>query len=113
MVDAFGVYGYEGPFRKSCELTLHVLRQHEDTLLTILETFVYDPTTDFIGKKKRTANVPDTPQEVLLSVRSKVQGLMPGETVTLSVEGHVQELIQQAISPERLVGMYIGWCAFF
>ena len=41
----------EGPFRKSCELTLNVLRQNEEALLTILETFVYDPTTDFIGKK--------------------------------------------------------------
>ncbi len=69
MVDAFGVYGYEGgmlsllrspskkadrdlgPFRKSCELTLKVLRQNEESLMTILETFVYDPTTDFIGKK--------------------------------------------------------------
>ena len=40
-----------GPYRKSCELSLEILRQNEDTLMTILETFVYDPTTDFIGKK--------------------------------------------------------------
>ncbi|KAI9826145.1 MAG: serine/threonine-protein kinase M1 [Thelocarpon impressellum] len=114
MVDAFGVYGYEGPFRKSCELTLQILRQNEDTLMTILETFVYDPTTDFIGKKKRTtANVPDTPQEVLDSVRGKVRGLLKGESVPLSVEGHVHELIQQAVSPRYLAAMYIGWCAFF
>ncbi|KAI9796181.1 MAG: hypothetical protein M1825_000866 [Sarcosagium campestre] len=114
MVDAFGVYGYEGPFRKSCELTSMILRQNEDTLLTILETFLYDPTTDFLGKKKRaTANVPETPQEVLDSVRSKVRGLLPGESVPLSVEGHVEELIQQATSAENLSAMYIGWCAFF
>ena len=114
MVDAFGVYGYEGPFRKSCELTLQILRQNEDTLMTILETFVYDPTTDFIGKKKKnTVNVPDTPQEVLDSVRSKVRGLLKGESVPLSVEGHVDELILQAVSPKLLTGMYIGWCAFF
>ena len=114
MVDAFGVYGYEGPFRKSCELTLQILRQNEDTLMTILETFVYDPTTDFIGKKKRTtANVPDSPQEVLDSVRAKVRGLLKGESVPLSVEGHVHELIQQATSPRYLAAMYIGWCSFF
>ncbi|KAI9786756.1 MAG: serine/threonine-protein kinase M1 [Peltula sp. TS41687] len=114
MIDAFGVYGYEGPFRKSCELTLKVLRSTEDNLMTILETFVYDPTTDFIGKKKRSAaNVPETPQDVLDSVRGKVRGLLPGESVTLSVEGHVHELIQQAVDPRNLASMYIGWCAFF
>ena len=58
-------------------------------------------------------NVPDTPQDVLDSVRSKVRGLLTGETVSLSVEGHVHELIQQAVNPRNLAAMYIGWCAFF
>jgi serine/threonine-protein kinase ATR len=115
MVDAFGVYGYEGPFRKSCELTLRILRQNEDTLMTILETFLYDPTTDFLGpkKKRNVTNVPETPQEVLDSVQSKVKGLMRGESVPLSVEGQVLELIQQAVSTENLASMYIGWCSWF
>ena len=113
MVDAFGAYGYDGPFRKSCELTLQILRQNEDTLMTILETFLYDPTTDFIGKKKRSTSVPDTPEGVLESVRSKVRGLLPAESVPLSVEGYVDELIHQATDPMRLASMYIGWCAFF
>jgi serine/threonine-protein kinase ATR len=42
-----------GPFRKTCELSLDLLRQNEDALMTILETFLHDPTTDFIGKKVR------------------------------------------------------------
>jgi len=114
MVDAFGAYGYEGPFRKSCELTLGILRQNEDTLMTILETFLYDPTTDFIGKKKKVASVvPDTPEGVLESVRNKVRGLLPMESVPLSVEGYVQALIGQATDPFKLASMYIGWCAFF
>ena len=114
MVDAFGAYSYEGPFRKSCELTLGILRQNEDTLMTILETFLYDPTTDFIGKKKKVVSiVPDTPEGVLESVRNKVRGLLPMESVPLSVEGYVQALIQQATDPFKLASMYIGWCAFF
>ncbi|KAL8917919.1 MAG: hypothetical protein Q9208_007662 [Pyrenodesmia sp. 3 TL-2023] len=114
MVDAFGAYSYEGPFRKSCELALGILRQHEDTLMTILETFLYDPTTDFIGKKKKHAGiVPDTPEGVLESVRNKVRGLLPRESVPLSVEGYTDELIKQATDPERLAAMYIGWCSFF
>lgn len=114
MVNAFGAYGYEGPFRKSCELTLGILRQNEDTLMTILETFLYDPTTDFIGKKKKKETiVPNTPEGVLESVNNKVKGLLPMESVPLSVEGYVQALIQQAVDPFRLASMYIGWCAFF
>ena len=115
MVDAFGAYGAEGPFRKSCELTLSILRANEDTLMTILETFLYDPTTDFLGKKKRSREsaVPDTPEGVLERVRSKVRGLLPMESVPLSVEGYVDELVRQATDPMRLASMYIGWCPFF
>jgi serine/threonine-protein kinase ATR len=69
MVDAFGAYGYNGrfartrvwemetdsrdigPFRRTCEITLSLLRQNEDALMTVLETFLHDPTTDFIGKR--------------------------------------------------------------
>ena len=113
MVDAFGAYGCDGPFRRSCELTLGILRQHEHTLMTILETFLYDPTTDFVGKKKRAKSmVPETPEGVLESVRNKVRGLLPGESVPLSVEGYVQVQIQQATDPFNLARMYIGWCAF-
>ncbi|KAI2845440.1 hypothetical protein CBS12448_9754 [Aspergillus niger] len=97
MVDAFGVYGYNGPFRKTCEISLGLLRHNEDALMTVLETFLHDPTTDFIGKKRRThVNAPETPAGVLENVRNKLRGLLPGESVPLSVDGHVDELIVQA-----------------
>lgn len=102
-----------GPFRKAAELTLTILRQHQDTLMTILETFLYDPTADFIGKKKRPVpGVPETPPEVLDSIRTKLGGLLRGESVPLSVEGYVEALIAMATDPQRLAAMYIGWCAF-
>jgi serine/threonine-protein kinase ATR len=113
MQDAMGPYGHEGPFRTSSELTMGLLRQERDTLMTVLETFLYDPTTDFIGKKKRSlAGVPETPSEILESVATKLRGLLRGETVPLSVEGYVDALIQQATSHANLAGMYIGWCSF-
>lgn len=111
MVDAMGPYGYEGPFRKSCELTLSLLRQERDTLMTVLETFLYDPTTDFVGKKKRsTAGVPETPAEILESVSTKLKGLLRGESIVLSTEGYVDALIQEAVSHFNLASMYIGKC---
>ena len=113
MVDAMGPYGYEGPFRKSSELTYGLLRQNKDTLMTVLETFVHDPTTDFVGKKKRsTIGVPETPQEILESVSGKLKGLLRGENVPLGVEGYVDVKIREAVSPHNLASMYIGWCAF-
>ncbi|KAG9780233.1 hypothetical protein KCU88_g3816, partial [Aureobasidium melanogenum] len=117
MVDAMGVYGYEGPFRRCCEITLVLLRSNEDALMTILETFLHDPTTDFInvaGRKKKQVNgVPNTPVEVLDGVRAKVRGMLPGESVPLSVGGYVDEMIKRATDMANLCRMYIGWCAFF
>ncbi|KAJ5143080.1 uncharacterized protein N7515_001867 [Penicillium bovifimosum] len=114
MVDAFGAYGYNGPFRRTCEITLSLLRQNEDALMTVLETFLHDPTTDFIGKRRRThANVPDTPAGVLEDVRNKLRGFMSKQPIALSVDGQVDELIVQATDKRKLAAMYIGWCAFF
>jgi serine/threonine-protein kinase ATR len=117
MVDAFGAYGYDGPFRRCCEITLTLLRGNEDALMTILETFLHDPTTDFTtaGKRKKNtnANTPDTPLAILDAVRGKVKGMLPGESVPLSVGGYVEEMIKQATDHANLCKMYIGWCAFF
>ncbi|KAF2761422.1 hypothetical protein EJ05DRAFT_449694 [Pseudovirgaria hyperparasitica] len=119
MLDAMGPAGIEGHFRVAAELVLRICRQNMDTLMTILETFVWDPTADFVGaqkKRKRTgvgADVPDTPQEVLDAVQNKLKGLMKGDSVPLGVEGYVDALIRQARSERNLAAMYIGWCAFF
>ncbi|KAJ5225141.1 hypothetical protein N7468_006366 [Penicillium chermesinum] len=114
MIDAFGAYGYNGPFRRTCEISLGLLRQNEDALMTVLETFLHDPTTDFIGKRRRNhTNVPDTPAGVLEDVRNKLRGFMSKQPIPLSVDGQVDELIVQATDKKNLAAMYIGWCAFF
>jgi serine/threonine-protein kinase ATR len=116
MVAAMGIYGYEGPFRKSSELTLSILRQQEETLMTILEAFIYDPTLDLQKEKKSSkrgdSSVRLQPQSVVDSIKRKVRGLLPNESIPLSVEGQVDELIKQAVDPRNLTAMYIGWCPF-
>lgn len=52
MVDALGVTGYEGPFRRSSETIMRILRQNEDSLMTVLETFVHDPLVEWMTTKK-------------------------------------------------------------
>lgn len=122
MEDAFGPFGVEGPFRKCSEITMDLLRSHEDGLMTILETFLHDPTTDFMtaGKRRKkhavTAEdgtiVPDTAEKMLEGVRAKVRGMLAGESVPLSVGGYVEQMIKQATDRANLARMYIGWCAF-
>jgi serine/threonine-protein kinase ATR len=114
MVAAMGIHGYEGPFRQCSELTLRILRQQEETLMSILEAFIYDPTLDLQRAKRRKNEVVQlNPTSVVESIKRKVSGLLNNETIPLSVEGQVEELIKQAVSPRNLASMYIGWCSFF
>lgn len=69
--------------------------------------------TDLFKRRTTHVSVPETPRGVLENVRQKLQGLLPGESVPLSVDGHVDELIMQATSKKNLAAMYIGWCSFF
>ncbi|EGO53602.1 phosphatidyl inositol 3-kinase [Neurospora tetrasperma FGSC 2508] len=113
MIAAMGIYRYEGPFRNCSELTLKVLRQQEETLMTILEAFIHDPTLDLQRTKKRTHDVVKlNPTSVVESIKRKVRGLLPHEKIPLGVEGQVEELIKQATDPKNLAAMYIGWCPF-
>jgi serine/threonine-protein kinase ATR len=113
MVAAMGIYGYEGPFRQCSELTLKILRAQEETLMTILEAFIYDPTLDLQKDKKRKSEVVRlNPTSVVESIKRKVKGLLPNESIPLGVEGQVEELIKKAVDPRNLTAMYIGWCPF-
>ena len=47
IVNLFGPTGVEGLFRLSCEKTLEILRGGKETLLTLLEAFIYDPLVDW------------------------------------------------------------------
>ncbi|ALC49235.1 nonC [Drosophila busckii] len=47
LINAFGITGIEGAFRYGCEYVLKVMRKERETLLTLLEAFVYDPLVDW------------------------------------------------------------------
>ncbi|RDD40629.1 Serine/threonine-protein kinase SMG1 [Trichoplax sp. H2] len=44
---ALGITQIEGTFRSSCEHVLKIMRQGRESLLTLLEAFVYDPLVDW------------------------------------------------------------------
>ncbi|XP_071442660.1 serine-protein kinase ATM-like [Hetaerina americana] len=43
IVDGMGVSGVEGVFRKSCEVTMTLMRKHREIILAVLEVLIYDP----------------------------------------------------------------------
>ncbi|KAL9337902.1 hypothetical protein Peur_069671 [Populus x canadensis] len=131
IVDGMGVTGVEGVFRRCCEETLSVMRTNKEALLTIVEVFIHDPLYKWalsplkaLQRQKETDDDLETSLEdsqdqhegnkdaarALMRVRQKLDGYEEGEL--RSVHGQVQQLIQDAIDPERLCQMFAGWGAW-
>ncbi|XP_052741875.1 serine/threonine-protein kinase SMG1, partial [Bicyclus anynana] len=53
LVTALGVTGVEGIFRLACEHVVRTMRRGRETLLTLLEAFVYDPLVEWGGGRRR------------------------------------------------------------
>ena len=142
MVDAMGVNGYEGAFRKSAEETMRVLRQKQEMLLTVLEVFLWDPlykwslspakiqqlrplTEEDEGavatlseeKSREDATAADDGSSVNSGASRamfNVKQRLAGSQHRdqLSVEGQVNALIHEATSMEKLSSMYYGWSSW-
>ncbi|KAJ1942430.1 hypothetical protein FBU59_003201, partial [Linderina macrospora] len=54
MVDAMGITGYEGTFPKTCEITLRLLCENRDALMSVLETLVHDPLIEWTRHRQRS-----------------------------------------------------------
>lgn len=82
MVDGLGVTGVEGAkkqcpsrpkayapisgvFRKACEVTLQILRTNQDSLMSILESFVADPLVEWSRPKKKVRVDPSSKGRLL------------------------------------------------
>ncbi|KAM3722520.1 Serine/threonine-protein kinase ATR [Dirofilaria immitis] len=135
IVAGFGATGVEGAFRRSCETTMRVLREHDEALLTVLKTFVHDPLLEWMHsetraqqykQRKRNDAKLSSPvaqqqaQEAIDMIRSRLIGhiitpkIYHTETNNppMSIEGQVGRLIDIARDELNLARMYIGWCPF-
>ncbi|SSD59144.1 uncharacterized protein SCODWIG_00905 [Saccharomycodes ludwigii] len=114
-VDALGITGIEGTFRKACEVTLTLIRGNELTLINVIETIMYGrmvrKTTDgrIIGPGRNNWTINQT-MEV---IRNKMRGIDPHDGVSISVTAQTDALIKEAISDENLCKMFIGWLPFW
>jgi serine/threonine-protein kinase ATR len=69
LLDGFGITGAEGKseshlsrccsrlfsgvFRIACEITMGLLRENKDTLMTVLDPFIHDPLVEWEDEKRK------------------------------------------------------------
>lgn len=124
MVEAMGPLGAEGIFRRSCEVTLRVMRDQMDPLMSVLKTFIYDPLVEWSkppkGRNSAAAESGEIRNEKaqthVNNIEDRLRGILKSKTkprgLPLSVEGHVSHLIREATDENNLCQMYIGWAAY-
>lgn len=73
LTQAMEVSGIEGNFRYTCEASMRVLRENRDSLMAVLEAFVYDPLINWRLLKKDTMPSHAEPQPPHGAVHSSEQ----------------------------------------
>nr|XP_032520862.1 serine/threonine-protein kinase SMG1 isoform X1 [Danaus plexippus plexippus] len=69
IVTALGVTGVEGIFRLACEHVVRTMRRGRETLLTLLEAFVYDPLVEWGGGRRKRGARHVRAAKAMLAVR--------------------------------------------
>ncbi|KAF8961112.1 hypothetical protein BDZ97DRAFT_1664899 [Flammula alnicola] len=119
LVDGLGISGVEGVFRIACEVTLQLLRDNKDSLMSVLDAFVHDPLVEWEDEKRKLAKAKiDTralAKSALNPIEKKLKGIYSPYKVRerhereMSTSNLVQMLIQEATDLTNLAKMYAGW----
>lgn len=142
MMKAFESCGTEGSFRMTGEATMSILRSNKDSLVSVLETFIYDPlmsmkvlsgentmggkenidgNTEFYGTRRPVQESylegnERNPKAV--KIVQRIYDKLTGYDIkyidrSLSVSEQIQSLIHSATNAENLCQLYIGWCPYW
>nr|XP_046179436.1 serine/threonine-protein kinase ATR [Oncorhynchus gorbuscha] len=121
MVHAMGPMGTEGLFRTACEVTLRLMRDQREPLMSVLKTFLHDPLVEWSkpkGLSKTQASetgeiVNEKAKTHVCEIDQRLQGVIKSRNkvlgLPLSIEGHVHYLIEEATDDKLLCQMYLGW----
>ncbi|XP_044288721.1 serine/threonine-protein kinase ATR isoform X2 [Varanus komodoensis] len=125
MVNGMGPMGTEGLFRRACEVTLRLMRDQREPLMSVLKTFLHDPLVEWSkpvrGNTKTLVNetgeiVNEKAKTHVLDIEQRLQGVIKNRNrvkgLPLSIEGHVHHLIQDATDENLLCQMYLGWAPY-
>ncbi|KAJ2722721.1 phosphatidylinositol kinase- protein kinase tor1 [Coemansia sp. Benny D115] len=125
----------EGMFKFTANHTMQVLRSNRDSLMAVLEAFVFDPLVSwsYIGKADNKpaagmatnnaafANIDDKywqrgnpkARAIVKRILDKLMGTDFDPNRQLEVSEQVNSLIEQATSPANLAVLYRGWMPFW
>jgi len=130
ILDGFGITGAEGVFRIACEITMGLLRENKDTLMTVLDPFIHDPLVEWEDEKRKIELRPNRrhaqhtseidlrmlAKTALNSIEKKLRGIHRTSKdrveKEVSISNLVQMLIQEATDNANLGKMYPGWAAW-
>ncbi|KAB1283311.1 Serine/threonine-protein kinase ATR [Camelus dromedarius] len=125
MVNGMGPMGTEGLFRRACEVTMRLMRDQREPLMSVLKTFLHDPLVEWSkpvkGHSKASLNetgevVNEKAKTHVLDIEQRLQGVIKTRNrvtgLPLSIEGHVHYLIQEATDENLLCQMYLGWTPY-
>ncbi|ORX70438.1 hypothetical protein DL89DRAFT_222448 [Linderina pennispora] len=131
MQDGMGMFGLEATFKESCRVALDKMRENARVVITILNVLKVDPLYMWSliplrrDKIERTASINSTrmssqpnaalPMNAEDNKEASRSILHVGKRLNanISVEGQVNELIQQATDPNSLSRMFEGWSAWY
>ncbi|XP_054597718.2 serine/threonine-protein kinase ATR isoform X1 [Nothobranchius furzeri] len=122
MVHAMGPMGTEGLFRQACEVTIRLMRDQRESLMSVLKTFLHDPLVEWSKPAKGLSKTPASETGEIVNEKAKthvcdieqrLQGVIKSRNkvlgLPLSIEGHVHYLIHEATDEKLLCQMYLGW----
>lgn len=131
IIAPMGVSGVNGVFRKTCEKTLEILREHKETIVTILEVLLHDPMYSWsVGTKHARSrqlgsdstdsqdDEDEKKQDVMATralqrVIAKLNGFTEDSNYCYTtIEGQIESLIQSATNDSHLSKLFRGWQAF-
>ncbi|XP_011154175.2 serine-protein kinase ATM [Harpegnathos saltator] len=122
---AMGASGIEGTMRRSCEVTMTMLRDQRQIIITLLQVLLYDPlftwaitpekackmqsdvVKGFSERGRAPVETNKIAKRALLRIEQKLQGTEDG--LVSSVSGQVERLLQEARDPANLCRLYCGW----
>ncbi|KAH0792222.1 PIKK family atypical protein kinase [Histomonas meleagridis] len=103
IVNAFGAFGIEGDFRPVCEKVMMLVRENCNSLVSVLEIFVQEPIHDENNTQLLT-------EKIMPRIWNKIVGTDFESEQQLTVNQHVELLIEAAMDQYNLANLYSGWC---
>jgi FKBP12-rapamycin complex-associated protein len=126
LINALELSGIEGTFRITCESVMNVIKESNESLMAMLEAFVYDPllqwrlVVDNDNENKNNENYDKNNDltnfralEVMERISNKLNGRDFDYNEKLNTPDQVNKLIEEATLNINLCQCFYGWCPFW